>query len=223
MIDQAGFLAATKYCNQGRGSSSTSSSSANSVLSVFSSSRASTPLVAALVRMEQCDFHEAMHIGEVAQVHAEVTFVARHSLEVLVEVTALNPLTGVTRHTNTARAWYVAMPLPEKGKSGEPSILPPMLYPSEEAEKDGMERYLRQKNLRQNDKEIDEVVQDCSRVRRNIMQLHLHPDDRKRHTVADSASSLVQLMLPSDCTSNGVVQAGTSMKLMVGTRRRRMA
>jgi acyl-CoA hydrolase len=147
-------------------------------------------------------------------VQAHVTFVATHSLEVLIEVKALNPLTGVVRKTNTARAWYVAKSL-AAGAPTQPALLPQMVYPSAEVEAAGHARYEKQKQLRQSARDVSAVVEACSNVRQDMMRLHLAGDNRVQGTVSASASSLVQLMLPSDCGASNVVQAGAIMKLMV--------
>eukprot|EP00047_Mylnosiga_fluctuans_P006569 m.247770 g.247770 ORF g.247770 m.247770 type:complete len:395 (+) comp15493_c0_seq1:173-1357(+) len=194
LVDQAGFLAATRYCNQGA---------------------PEEPLVASLARIEQCEFHAPMHIGELAQVHAEVTFVAKHSLEVIVHVVAVNPLTGKSRKTNTARAWYVAKPI---SKLQQPAVhsaaLPPMNYASATEEQAGYNRYVHQKKLRQSNEEAEAVVKACASVRTDMMRLHLRPEEKVEHAVGASASSLVHLTLPSDCAAGGIVQAGVIMKLM---------
>lgn len=191
MIDQAGYIAATRFCNQ---------------------THPDTPLVASLARLEECTFLAPMHIGEVAQVRAEVTFVAKHSMEVTVEVSASNPLTGESRRTNIARVWYVATPV--DATVCRPAALPAMEYSNEDKLRAGTVRYEQQKKLRQTAADASAVVATCNSVRKDMMQLHVEPDSRVRHTVADSASSLVQLMLPSDC-AGGRVQAGVIMKLMV--------
>ena len=50
--------------------------------------------VAQLARVERTDFLQPMHIGEVAELTAEITFTSPHSLEVKVLVWAENIITG---------------------------------------------------------------------------------------------------------------------------------
>lgn len=54
----------------------------------------------ALARIEKMDFSSPMHIGEVAEVEAKVTFTATHSLEVTVNVFAGNMLNGLHSFSN---------------------------------------------------------------------------------------------------------------------------
>lgn len=192
MIDQAGYIAATQYCNQGH---------------------REPALQASLARLEKCEFLAPMHIGEVAQLEATVTYVAPHSMEVNVEVHALNVFTGVRRRTNVARAWYIARPLgaPKEQKAAS---LSHMVHSSAGAEAEGHVRYERQRVGRQGEAAIRAVTSQCETVRQDMMRLHLDPSQRVEHSPADSASSLVQLMLPSDCVDGGRVQAGAVMKLM---------
>ena len=56
--------------------------------------------VAALARIERTDFLQPMFIGEVAKVHAELTYASRHSMEVTAYVWAENLISGVKRLTN---------------------------------------------------------------------------------------------------------------------------
>ena len=50
--------------------------------------------MAAMARIEHMDFLLPMHIGEVAELMAEILYTAPHSLEVLVKVWAENVITG---------------------------------------------------------------------------------------------------------------------------------
>src|SRR4051794_11288518 len=60
---------------------------------------------AALARVEESQFNLPMFIGDVAQVHAHLTFVAEHSAEVMVEVYAETFGQPQRRLTNTATLW----------------------------------------------------------------------------------------------------------------------
>eukprot|EP00047_Mylnosiga_fluctuans_P015178 m.43983 g.43983 ORF g.43983 m.43983 type:complete len:397 (+) comp5807_c1_seq2:64-1254(+) len=191
LVDQVGFLAATRYANQG----------------------ADEARVATLARIEQCEFHSPMHIGELAQAHAEVTHVSAHSMEVVVTVTAVNPLTGKERRTNTARAWYVARPFSGiKGPKTAAVALPPMQYESGEAAKAGQQRYELQKQQRQSNSDVTAVELACLHVRKSMAP----GSERVPHTVAAAASTLSHVTLPSECAAcTHFVRAGVIMKLMV--------
>lgn len=51
-------------------------------------------MIAALARVESMDFLLPMHIGEVAEVMAEISYTASHSLEVIINVWAEDILRG---------------------------------------------------------------------------------------------------------------------------------
>ena len=55
---------------------------------------------AALARVERTDFLEPMFVGEIAQIHAEVSYASAHSLEVQCTVYAENVVKGNRRLTN---------------------------------------------------------------------------------------------------------------------------
>ncbi len=55
---------------------------------------------AALTRVERTDFLQPMFIGEVAKVHAELSYASAHSLEVTVYVWAEDLTNGAKRLTN---------------------------------------------------------------------------------------------------------------------------
>ena len=58
---------------------------------------------------DRVDFHEPIDVGELVTLIGHVTYVGRTSLETTIEVYAENVLTGVKRHTNTARVTMVAL------------------------------------------------------------------------------------------------------------------
>eukprot|EP00794_Sanderia_malayensis_P015039 gene15039-16592_t len=58
------------------------------------------PSWAALAKVEETDFIQPMLIGEVAKVHAELSFASKHSVEVTVYVWAENLKSGTERLTN---------------------------------------------------------------------------------------------------------------------------
>ena len=137
LIEEAGFIIATRHCNTGRKTSR-------------------EPILAALARVERTNFLQPMFIGEVAQVHVELGYASTHSLEVKACVWAENLITGSRRLTNRASLWYV----PVTG-SEEMRIIPEVPaveYSSKEEEERGKERYNRQKRARLDKKELMKEV-----------------------------------------------------------------
>ena len=65
--------------------------------------------VCVTVSVDQVDFREPIHLGELVTMQAMVNYVHRTSLEVGVRVEAENLLTGVRRHTNSCYLTFVAI------------------------------------------------------------------------------------------------------------------
>ena len=74
------------------------------------------------VAVDQMLFREPVHLGDLVTLVAELTYVARTSMEVQLEVTAQNLFSGQRTHTNTAYFVYVAL-----GDDGRPTPVPPLL------------------------------------------------------------------------------------------------
>ncbi len=81
---------------------------------------------AVTVAVDQVLFREPIHLGDLVTFTAELTYVGRTSMEVRVEVTAQNLLTGEQTHTNTAYVVYVAL-----DKAGHPAAVPPLQLETE--------------------------------------------------------------------------------------------
>jgi acyl-CoA hydrolase len=64
--------------------------------------------------IDQVIFKQPIHVGEIVTCYANVNYVGRTSMEVGIKIVAENPLTGVTRHTNTCYTTWVA--IDEHGK-----------------------------------------------------------------------------------------------------------
>ncbi|XP_043918955.1 cytosolic acyl coenzyme A thioester hydrolase isoform X2 [Protopterus annectens] len=176
MIEEAGFIISTRHCN----------------------SQGEEHSMAALARVERTDFLSPMCIGEVAHVSAEITYTAKHSVEVQVQVIAENILTGDKRITNRASLWYVPLSIRNVDKVLE---VPPIEYTDTEQEENGRKRYEAQKLERLATKQKNgDVI---------LPMISLEP-----HTVNFSQSSLIHLVGPSDCTLHGFVHGGVTMKLM---------
>ena len=78
------------------------------------------------VAVDTMTFKEPVHIGDLVTCGAALTYVGRTSIEVRVEVTAENPITGECTHTNTAYVVYVAI-----DEASRPVPVPPLLAESE--------------------------------------------------------------------------------------------
>jgi acyl-CoA hydrolase len=74
------------------------------------------------VAVDQVLFREPVHLGDLVTLAAELTYIGRSSMEVRLEVTAQNLLSGQVKHTNTAYFVYVAL-----DERGRPAPVPPLL------------------------------------------------------------------------------------------------
>ena len=75
---------------------------------------------------DRVDFHEPIEVGEVITLNGWVSFAGRTSVEVTIDVSAENILTGVKRTTNQARVTMVAL------HEGRPVAVPKLLCESVE-------------------------------------------------------------------------------------------
>ena len=82
------------------------------------------------VAIDRMVFRHPIRISDLVILDAQVTYTGRTSMEVEVQVTAENPITGVRTITNTAYVVYVAL-----DESGQPTEVPPLLAetPEEQA------------------------------------------------------------------------------------------
>lgn len=76
---------------------------------------------------DRVDFHEPIEVGELVNCVGLVSYVGRTSVEVTIEVSATNVLTGVSRHTNTARVTMVAV-----DSQGKPQEVPRLICETRE-------------------------------------------------------------------------------------------
>jgi len=74
------------------------------------------------VAIDQMVFRQPIRIGDVVSLKAEVTYSGRTSMESEVQVTAENPITGESTHTNTAYLVYVAL-----DDNGKPTPVPALV------------------------------------------------------------------------------------------------
>jgi acyl-CoA hydrolase len=84
--------------------------------------------------LERFDFLAPAFIGDVVSVHCEMNYVGRTSMEVGVEVTAENVISGEVRHIASSYVIYVAL-----DENGKPTPVPP-LVPADDEEKAIIER-----------------------------------------------------------------------------------
>jgi acyl-CoA hydrolase len=61
------------------------------------------------VAIDSMTFEQPVHVGELLELNAEITWTGRTSIEIEVKVTAENPLTGDRVATNSAYLVYVAI------------------------------------------------------------------------------------------------------------------
>lgn len=196
LLEQAGHVVANRHCNRNKDDPD------------------GPPVTTALVRLEKMDFHQPMHVGEVAQVQAAVTFTSSHSLEVTVDVWAENVLTGDRRHTNAATLWYVPLVSDGKMSYGQESLeklvmtVPPLEGLSEARLKEGQKRYDIQKESRLGNKGED--------MNGGVVPAHVYyyPKEVGIGTVLASQTTLANVVLPSDCTVTGHMTGGALMKMM---------
>ena len=90
------------------------------------------------VAIDSMTFRERIEIGELLSCTAMVNYVGRSSMEVGVKVSAENPITGETTHTNSAYLVFVAL-----GEDDRPCAVPELILDSDEAKRrheEGVER-----------------------------------------------------------------------------------
>ena len=189
MIEQAGVVIATRHCNKNR-------------------LEGQAAVWAALARVEQTSFVKPMFVGELATVHADLTYSSKHSLEVQVLVFAENLLKGEHKLCNKARLWYVAVEV-DSG-TGAVTEVPPVQYASKEDEEAGKRRYEAQLQSRKIKKEL------LSKIPCGIQYpiSGKNSGDIPRYSIEYSASSLTHAVQPSDCNIFKYCNGGVTMKMM---------
>jgi acyl-coenzyme A thioesterase 7 len=186
LIEHAGVIVSTRHCNS-------------------AGDRGKGPFITALARVEHMDFYQPMYVGEVAQVHAAVTYTSPNSCEVTAEVWAENVLTGGRRRTNRATLWYVAFPA--NGNSALKPVAVPQLEGLTAGEaSEGLKRYKAQKGSRAS----------ASNSKQGLTHPNIYQplSEAPEHTVLSSQTTLATLVLPSDCVRGAYLMGGPLMKLM---------
>lgn len=79
------------------------------------------------VAVDQVTFREPIHVGALVTLEAVLTYTGRTSMEVQIDVTAQNLITGEHTHTNTAYFVYVAL-----DDAGRPTVVPPLQLESDD-------------------------------------------------------------------------------------------
>ena len=185
LIEQAGAIVSTRHCN---------------------SAGEKTPLITALARVEHMDFFQPMYVGEVAQVHAVVTYTSPRSCEVAVEVWAENVVTGSRRCTNRATMWYVAFPADGKEQALKAVSVPQLKGLTSDETSEGLKRYRAQKASR--------AAASNSRHGLTHPNAYQPMSEVPEHTVLSSQTTLASLVLPSDCVNGTHLMGGALMKMM---------
>lgn len=187
MIEQAGFVVATRHCNNNKTKKTADAK----------------PLIAVLARVEHTDFLQPMYIGELSKLQARVTFTSAHSIEITADVWAENLTTGEVRKTNQATLWYVAIEALDKSSCYSKNLVPVAVPQCTDEElRKGQERYQYQKQNRAESKGNGMILKVCD----SSIAVVGTPDH--------SQSSLIHLVLPSNCVKSGHMQGGALMKLM---------
>ena len=74
------------------------------------------------VSVDQVDFREPIHVGELVIAHASVNYVGRTSMEVGVRIEAEEVPTGRRRHTNSCYVTFVAIDADERPRPVAPVV-----------------------------------------------------------------------------------------------------
>lgn len=90
------------------------------------------------VAIDEMTFLEPVHIGDVLVLNASINDAGRTSVEVGVRVDALDPISGRTRHANSAYLVFVAV-----DEHGSPRPVPPLIAESEKEKRRQREAKLR--------------------------------------------------------------------------------
>lgn len=86
---------------------------------------------------DRVDFHMPIEVGELVTLEGRVSYAGRTSVEITIEISSQNVITGETRHTNTARVTMVAL------RDGKPATVPELVPETREEKLDYLEARLR--------------------------------------------------------------------------------
>ncbi len=102
--------------------------------------------------IDRVDFHQPIEVGELVKLVGYVNYVGRTSMEVTIEVSSENLLTGVVRQTNTARVTMVAI------KDGKPVEVPRLICDTREEKLRFLEGRLRREYRTAQELEFDQLA-----------------------------------------------------------------
>jgi uncharacterized protein (TIGR00369 family) len=97
--------------------------------------------LAVTVAIDEMTFLEPVHIGELVVLRASVNDVGTTSMECGVRVEAIDPVTGTTRHANSAYLVFVAV-----DDDGKPRPVPPLVAETDDEVRRQREAKLRRQN-----------------------------------------------------------------------------
>lgn len=86
---------------------------------------------------DRVDFHHPIEVGEFVTFVGRVSYAGRTSVEVTIEVFAENVVSGLKRHTNTARVTMVSI------KDGKPCLVPTLVCETRDEKVDYLKGKLR--------------------------------------------------------------------------------
>jgi len=108
-------------------------------------------------RVERFDFHAPAYIGNVVTIVCALNFVGRTSMEVGVEVTAEDIISGEVRQVASSQVVYVAL-----GEDGKPTPVPPIAPADAEEEARIEKAKARRERMKRIDEEIGQLRQNPS-------------------------------------------------------------
>ena len=91
------------------------------------------------VSFDKVEFLKPIHVSDLVTVHARLTFVGKSSMEVEIQVEAMNPQTGVSHKTHSSFVTFVAI-----DKKGKPVRVPALICETKEEKArflEGKKRY----------------------------------------------------------------------------------
>lgn len=94
---------------------------------------------AVTVAVDSMTFKQPVHVGDLLTIQAHVSYTHKSSMEISVHVTAEDPVTGVTTHTNSAYLVFVAL-----GPDGRSAPVAPLALSTDEERKQYAEGQMRQ-------------------------------------------------------------------------------
>lgn len=103
--------------------------------------------------IDRVDFHEPIEVGELVKLVGYVSYVGCTSMEITIEISSENLLTGVVRQTNTARVTMVAL------KNERPIAVPRLVCETREEKLRFLEGRLRREYRNAQEKEFDQLAQ----------------------------------------------------------------